>query len=130
MAIYLLKNGETQGPYKESIVAGWLMNGICSPQDLACRPGMKEWQPLSTIPLLQAKPQSGCLGEVPIAVLGGLILVVSSLMYLIAQSSQHSGMTEQSYRRDETLMTLGGIGFFLGLALLAAGIIAAAIRKR
>jgi hypothetical protein len=51
MAIYILRNGEPQGPYEESVVAEWLKAGTCSAQDLAWRHGMRGWQSLGTIPL-------------------------------------------------------------------------------
>jgi hypothetical protein len=126
MAIYLLKNGEKQGPYEKSIVAGWLINGTCSPQDLAWRDGMKEWQPLSTVLLL---PEQSQPGGILIALFGGLILVGSIVVYFAGQSAQSSGMTGANVSYG-TLVTLGGLGFFLGLALLITGIIVAAIKKR
>lgn len=71
MAIYILRNGETQGPYEESVVAGWLMTGTCSAQDLAWRHGMSGWQPLGTIPL-----KSKRLGGAGIvAVLAGVVIL-------------------------------------------------------
>jgi hypothetical protein len=134
MAIYILKNGERQGPYEESIVAGWLMNGICSPQDLAWRNGMKDWQPLSAIPLLQLKPQSGGSGGVLMTIFGGLILAGSIILFLFSQfiqsRYQQGWRMNVSYEAAQIATTLGGIGIFLGLASLVAGIITGAIRKR
>jgi hypothetical protein len=47
--IYLHKNNQTFGPYEEATVRQWLQNGQCSPNDMACRYGMTQWQPLNTI---------------------------------------------------------------------------------
>ena len=54
--IYIHKNNQTFGPYEESAIRGWLQNGQCSPNDMACRQGMNQWQPLNT--LLSLEPQS------------------------------------------------------------------------
>jgi hypothetical protein len=133
MAIYILKNKEKQGPYEESVVAGWLMNGTCAPQDLAWRTGMKEWQPLSAIDL-QAKSQFGSSGGILIAILGGCVLAVSIVVFLISQgilSGYRRGLIMNiSYEAAHLAETLGVLGFLLGLALLIAGIITAAINKR
>lgn len=133
MAIYILKNSEKQGPYEESIVAGWLLNGTCSPQDLAWRAGMKEWQPLSAIDL-QAKSKSGGSGGILIAMLGGFVLAGSIVVFLISQgilSGYRQGMIMNiSYEAAHLAETLGVLGFLLGLALLIAGIVTAAIQKR
>jgi len=126
MAIYLLKNGEKHGPYQKSVVDGWLINGTCSPQELAWRDGMKDWQPLSTVLLLPERSHSG---GILIALLGGLILVGSIVVYLVGQSAQSSGMSGGNVSYG-TLVAVGGLGFVLGLALLITGIIVAAIKKQ
>lgn len=58
MSVYILRNGEKHGPYEEPVVADWLTNGTCSPQDLAWRDGMGDWQPLSAISLLPTKKKT------------------------------------------------------------------------
>lgn len=80
MAIYILRNGEPQGPYEESVVAGWLKAGTCSAQDLAWRHGMAGWQPLGTIPLRKTKG----LGGVGIVVaLGGVLILGAISLFVI-----------------------------------------------
>lgn len=72
MAVYILRNGEPQGPYQESVVAAWLIDGTCAPQDLAWRNGMATWQPLSTIPLRRTKAPNR---NILVVVLAGLLIL-------------------------------------------------------
>ena len=72
MAVYILRNGEPQGPYQESVVAAWLIDGTCAPQDLAWRNGIATWQPLSTIPLHKTKAPNR---NIIVAVLAGLLIL-------------------------------------------------------
>jgi hypothetical protein len=133
MAIYILKNGERQGPYEESIIAGLLLKGTCSPQDLAWRAGMKEWQPLSAIDL-QAKSKSRGSGGILVTLLGGFVLAGSIVVFLISQvilSGYRQGMIMNvPYEVADLAEKLGVLGFLLGLALLIAGIVTTAIQKR
>lgn len=85
MAVYILRNGEPQGPYQESVVAAWLMDGTCAPQDLAWRNGMSTWQPLSTIPLRKTKAPNRKIFVVVLA--GLLILGAISLSFLFVMIS-------------------------------------------
>ena len=49
MTLYILRNNQPCGPFNESDVIGWLESGDCSPNDLAWREGLNEWQPLITL---------------------------------------------------------------------------------
>ena len=85
MAVYILRNGEPQGPYQESVVAAWLIDGTCAPQDLAWRNGMATWQPLSSIPLHKTKAPNRNIILVVLA--GLLILGAISLSFIFVQIS-------------------------------------------
>ncbi len=49
MEIWIGRNGERHGPYKEEDVRAWLRNGQVSASDLAWREGLADWQPLSAL---------------------------------------------------------------------------------
>lgn len=49
MAIYIYKNNQQLGPFGDADTVNGLRSGAYSPNDLACRTGMKEWQPLSLL---------------------------------------------------------------------------------
>jgi hypothetical protein len=49
MATYLAQNGQQTGPYEDTDVQGWLVEGRCSPNDLGWREGMEGWVPLHTL---------------------------------------------------------------------------------
>lgn len=49
MEIWIGRDGERHGPYKEDDVRAWLRSGQLSPQDLAWREGLADWQPLSVL---------------------------------------------------------------------------------
>lgn len=49
MSLYILKNGEKQGPYEDDQVLASLRCGLYAPDDRGWRAGMADWQPLSTI---------------------------------------------------------------------------------
>ncbi|MBD8872618.1 RDD family protein [Rhodanobacter sp. DHB23] len=49
MEIWIGRNGERHGPYKEEDVRAWLRNGQVSGSDLAWREGLADWQPLSVL---------------------------------------------------------------------------------
>lgn len=46
MSIYIHKNNQQSGPFEEAKVLEWLKNGQLSNEDLACREGASDWQPL------------------------------------------------------------------------------------
>jgi uncharacterized RDD family membrane protein YckC len=49
MEIWIGRNGERHGPYKEEDVRQWLRNGQVSREDLAWYEGLADWQPLSVL---------------------------------------------------------------------------------
>lgn len=57
MEIWIGRDGERHGPYKEDDVRRWLRSGQVSPQDLAWYEGLADWQPLSALfPDMTAAP--------------------------------------------------------------------------
>jgi hypothetical protein len=57
MPIYIYKNNQQYGPYEDAAVLDWLRTGRCSLDDLACREGMNQWQPLKILFPASATPQ-------------------------------------------------------------------------
>lgn len=49
MEIWIGRNGERHGPYKEEDVRQWLRSGQVSRDDLAWHEGLTDWQPLSAL---------------------------------------------------------------------------------
>lgn len=49
MEIWIGRDGERHGPYKEDEVREWLRSGKVSPTDLAWYEGLADWQPLSVL---------------------------------------------------------------------------------
>lgn len=49
MEIWIGRDGERHGPYKEEDVREWLRSGKVSPEDLAWYEGLADWQPLSVL---------------------------------------------------------------------------------
>lgn len=49
MEIWIGRDGERHGPYKEEDVRAWLRSGQVSRNDLAWHEGLSEWQPLSAL---------------------------------------------------------------------------------
>jgi len=49
MEIWIGRDGERHGPYKEDDVREWLRSGQVSPDDLAWYEGLADWQPLSVL---------------------------------------------------------------------------------
>ncbi|OOG60709.1 transporter [Rhodanobacter sp. B05] len=49
MEIWIGRDGERHGPYKEDDVREWLRSGKVSPADLAWYEGLADWQPLSVL---------------------------------------------------------------------------------
>jgi uncharacterized RDD family membrane protein YckC len=49
MEIWIGRDGERHGPYKEDDVRQWLRSGQVSPTDLAWYEGLADWQPLSVL---------------------------------------------------------------------------------
>ena len=49
MEIWIGRDGERYGPYKEADVRDWLRSGKMSGADLAWREGLADWQPLSVL---------------------------------------------------------------------------------
>lgn len=49
MDIWIGRNGERHGPYKEADVRQWLRSGEASGDDLGWYDGLADWQPLSTL---------------------------------------------------------------------------------
>lgn len=56
MHIYIAKNGARTGPYTEAHVREMLTGGLASPEDLAWRDDVPEWQPLHTLLGLRLPP--------------------------------------------------------------------------
>ncbi|MBU6247965.1 MAG: RDD family protein [Xanthomonadaceae bacterium] len=49
MDIWIGRNGERHGPYKEVDVRGWLRSGELAGDDLGWHDGMADWQPLGSL---------------------------------------------------------------------------------
>jgi len=49
MEVWIGRDGERHGPYKEVDVRQWLRSGQVSPQDLGWYEGLADWQPLSIL---------------------------------------------------------------------------------
>lgn len=49
MEVWIGRDGERHGPYKEADVREWLRSGQVSADDLGWREGMADWAPLSTM---------------------------------------------------------------------------------
>ena len=49
MEIWIGRDGERHGPYKEDEVREWLRSGKVSPTDLAWYEGLADWQQLSVL---------------------------------------------------------------------------------
>ena len=49
MEVWIGRDGERHGPYKEVDVRQWLRSGQVSPDDLGWQEGMTDWAPLSTL---------------------------------------------------------------------------------
>lgn len=49
MDIWIGRNGERHGPYKEADVRQWLRSGEVAGDDLGWHDGLADWQPLSTL---------------------------------------------------------------------------------
>lgn len=49
MEIWIGRDGERHGPYKEDDIRQWLRSGQVSPKDLAWYEGLADWQPLSVL---------------------------------------------------------------------------------
>jgi uncharacterized RDD family membrane protein YckC len=49
MEVWIGRDGERHGPYKEVEVRQWLQSGQVSPNDLGWYEGMTDWAPLSTL---------------------------------------------------------------------------------
>jgi uncharacterized RDD family membrane protein YckC len=49
MEVWIGRDGERHGPYKEADVRQWLRSGQVSPDDLGWHEGMADWQPLSAL---------------------------------------------------------------------------------
>lgn len=49
MEVWIGRDGERHGPYKEADVRQWLRSGQVSPDDLGWYEGMADWQPLSSL---------------------------------------------------------------------------------
>ncbi len=49
MSIYIIRNNQQTGPFEEHAVLARLRNGQLSGEDLACRTGESNWQPLKTL---------------------------------------------------------------------------------
>ena len=66
MEIWIGRDGERHGPYKEDDVREWLRSGKVSPTDLAWYEGLADWQPLSVL-LRDAVPEASSAGDNPYA---------------------------------------------------------------
>jgi uncharacterized RDD family membrane protein YckC len=49
MEVWIGRDGERHGPYKEEDIRQWLRSGQVSPTDLAWYEGLADWQPLSVL---------------------------------------------------------------------------------
>ncbi|MGB3271206.1 MAG: RDD family protein [Rhodanobacter sp.] len=62
MEIWIGRDGERHGPYKENDVRDWLRSGKVSPDDLAWYEGLADWQPLSVL-FRDAVPATPATGQ-------------------------------------------------------------------
>jgi uncharacterized RDD family membrane protein YckC len=69
MEIWIGRDGERHGPYKEDDVRQWLRSGQVSPADLAWYEGLADWQPLSVLfpDAVSAAPPAAAAGSNPYA---------------------------------------------------------------
>lgn len=72
MDIWIGRNGERHGPYKEADVRQWLRSGEASGEDLGWYDGLADWQPLSVLfpeemsqPTAAASPPSMSAAPLP-----------------------------------------------------------------
>ena len=69
MEIWIGRDGERHGPYKEDDVREWLRSGKVSPADLAWYEGLADWQPLSVL-FRDDVPSAGPAADAPHAAPG------------------------------------------------------------
>lgn len=75
MEIWIGRDGERHGPYKEEDVRTWLRSGQVSGSDLAWREGLADWQPLSVLypdAMPDSAPAGGSCPPPPTAPMPGL----------------------------------------------------------
>lgn len=130
MSIYLMRNGQKHGPFEDSVVQGWLLSGNCSPDDLAWRNGMKEWQPLRTIRFYERKSGSGLGGLITLFGLAsaGVSFALFIWGYWYVSSNRFEGftsavgMSDGTYQLAQGAMVLGVLGMLFGIGVLIAGL--------
>lgn len=67
MEVWIGRNGERHGPYQEEQVREWLRSGELSPDDLAWRDGLADWQALSVLyPQDKPAPAPASYGPPPL----------------------------------------------------------------
>lgn len=66
MEVWIGRDGERHGPYKEDDVRQWLSSGQVSQDDLAWYEGLADWQPLSVL-FPDQKPAVSVAPDVPVA---------------------------------------------------------------
>lgn len=91
MSIFILKDNQKDGPFEDSVVQQWLVDGTCSPDDLAWREGMKDWQPLSTLTLPKKKhwvvQYRSLLLILGVAVIGMLFVAFIGIYWYVSSNS-------------------------------------------
>jgi hypothetical protein len=138
MALFIMKNNQQYGPFEESVVAGWIMSGACSPDDMAWKPGMPSWQPLRYISLLEAKSPKKSGGWAFLNLVGLLITMSSTLAAIGGYwyISQHKitgyatqlGWQDSSYNTANMMFILGILGVVVGIGMIIVGFIMKAQR--
>jgi uncharacterized RDD family membrane protein YckC len=76
MEIWIGRNGERHGPYKEDDVRQWLRSGQVSREDLAWYEGLADWQPLSVLfpdALTSAPPATATPGMPPVQIISAVL---------------------------------------------------------
>lgn len=75
MEIWIGRNGERHGPYKEEDIRQWLRSGKVSREDLGWREGLADWQPLGVLfpeEMPSEPPPVGASGSAPAAPMSSL----------------------------------------------------------
>jgi uncharacterized RDD family membrane protein YckC len=76
MEIWIGRNGERHGPYKEDDVRQWLRSGQVSREDLAWYEGLADWQPLSVLfpdAVTSAPPVTATPGMPPVQIISAVL---------------------------------------------------------
>jgi len=98
MEIWIGRDGERHGPYKESDVREWLRSGKVSPDDLAWYEGLADWQPLSVL-FRDAVPAASPPADNPYAayILDAIVLYIPN--NLVIMRSMGDGAAQETMKQ-------------------------------